>query len=123
MNAAPIVGQGLNTVATVSGIIGTVVAVLVGTFTYRLTFKGAKGSDWDRLAGTLSTWSQGTIAEMQTRLERAEADCQGRITEAEARLKAEIRAATARGDWWRGRAEREGPEHHDDTPPPEPRRN
>lgn len=120
MTGPPIVAQTLQTVTTIAGVIAGVIGTLAAWLTWRATFKNQRGSDWDRLAGTLSDWSQETIAELQRRVDSAEADCRARIEQVETRLAQQWADRLAyehrRADYWRARTLGTA---NDDTPPPD----
>lgn len=116
----PPTAETISQLGAVTGVLGTILAAIVGALTFRQTRAGVRGDDWDRLAGTLSTWSERTIADLQTRINQAETECRDRLAESEDRWAERFRQEKERTDYWRRRAL--GFSVKDDTPPPEARR-
>jgi hypothetical protein len=116
LRALPVAVESLSSLATISGIIAVLVTPLVALFTHRLTLKSQRGSDMERLTGTLSQWSQDTIGSLQTQLAGAEQRCLDRITSAEQRFAAQVRAEGNRAEYWKERALKG---ESNNTPPPD----
>lgn len=133
-----LLAQALSGVATIAGIVAVLVGALIGVLTYRLTSKGQRGSDLERLQGTLSTWASETIDDLRADLKEEEArrhrelddlraellaDCARRCDGLRESLRWEFEAKLAvaeyRVDYWKGRALNVPAD--DDTPPPDTR--
>jgi flagellar motility protein MotE (MotC chaperone) len=125
------VAQGLSSAATVAGIIAAIVGTVVGVLTFRATWKGARGSDLERLQGTLSKWSQDTIADLRADLQQeeqrrhaevqqSEARCRTMVEQLRAEFETRVAEERARAEWWKARAQGE-PDDPSRTPPPDAR--
>ena len=140
MTGAP-VAQGLSGAATAAGIFATVVGSLIGLLTWLATRKSARGTDLERLQGSLSAWARETIDDLRSELQAEEQRRHAEVAQSEARCRVmveqlraegELRAeeqrryfetrlaeAEARADWWKARAL--GRTDPDATPPPDAR--